>query len=155
MRSTVRRTIDLSLGVAAAALLALLVAPWRVAPLPGGTGDGTPRPAARASELRASASDVPPETVLRLFSGGASLSAPAASSGRSAAAAVEAPWLRYMGRSSDPDGTTHVYVKDEKSGRVIRATRDRALNGWVLVEETEERLILANDDDERYAVSKR
>jgi len=155
MRSTARRTIDLSLGVAAAALFALLVVPWRVAPLPDGDRGGTPQPAARASERPASASVVQPEAIVRLFTGSASAPAAAAARSRSATAAVEAPWLRYMGRSSDPDGTTHVYVKDAKSGRVIRATRDRALNGWVLVEETEERLLLENDDGERYEVSTR
>ena len=65
----------------------------------------------------------------------------------------DAPWLRYIGRSSDPDGTAHVYVKDTRSGKVIRATRGVALDGWILVSEDPAGLTLRHGDD-LYAVSK-
>jgi hypothetical protein len=154
MSPTMRRAADLALGAAAAAFLALLVAPWRQAPLPGAVDGADPQPAARVSAQPESGTDVPPEAVLRLFTGGVPATTAASAPGLPAAAPVAAPWLRYMGRSSDPDGTSHVYVKDTKSGKVIRATRGQVLNGWILVAEDAEGLTLRFGDD-LYAVSTR
>jgi hypothetical protein len=153
MRLPMRRVVELALGAAAAALLVLLVVPWKAAPLPGVTGSGSspqPQPETARQETRTA---VPPETILRLFTG-ARPATPAIAAPSPDAKPVDAPWLRYMGRSSAPDGTMHVYVKDTKSGKVIRATRGEALDGWALVSEDASGLILQHDD-ELYAVSKK
>jgi hypothetical protein len=154
MRPTMRRAVDLALGAAAAALLVLLVAPQREAPPAGAAGGEAPAPVARAGEPSESGTDVPPGAVLRLFTGGVPVATVAAAPGPPAAAPVEAPWLRYLGRSSDADGTAHVYVKDTKSGKVIRATRGEVLNGWIIVAEDSESLTLRCGDD-LYTVGKR
>jgi hypothetical protein len=151
MRLPMRRVVELALGAAAAALLALLAVPWKPEPLPGAAGGGSSPPPPREAARREPGTAVPPETILRLFTGGG----PEASAVSSPAAKpIDAFWLRYMGRSSAPDGTTYVYVKDTESGKVIRATRAEALDGWILVSEDESGLTLQHGDD-RYAVSKR
>lgn len=152
MRLPMRRVIDLALGAAAAALLVLLVAPWKAAPLPGATGSGSspqPQPEAVRIDTRTA---VPPDTILRLFTGGGPAT-PAAGAPSPGAKPLDASWLRYMGRSSAPDGTTSVYVKDTISGKVIRATRGGALDGWILVSEDASGLTLRHGDD-LYAVAK-
>ncbi|OHD68456.1 MAG: hypothetical protein A2177_03495 [Spirochaetes bacterium RBG_13_68_11] len=148
-----QRVVDLALGAAAAALLVLLAVPWKAAPLPGATGNGPspqPQPEAARHETRTT---VPPDAILRLFTGGGPAAAARAAPSPDAKP-VDASWLRYMGRSSAPDGTTSVYVKDTKSGKVIRATRGEALDGWILVSEDASGLTLQHGDD-LYAVSKK
>ncbi len=151
MRLPMRRAAELALGAAAAALLVLLVVPWKAAPLPGAAGSGSspqPQPEIARQQTRIA---VPPDTILRLFTG-ARPAAQARAAPSPEAKPVDASWLRYMGRSSAPDGTTHVYVKDTKSGKVIRATRGEALDGWTLVSEDASGLMLQYGD-ELYAVS--
>jgi hypothetical protein len=153
MRRPVQRAVELALGAAAAALLVLLVLPWREAPLPHAADSGGPAPASREGTPPESGSVVPPEAILRLFTGAKPVAAET-QVGPPVVKPVDAPWLRYMGRSSAPDGTAHVYVKDTKSGKVIMASRGMALDGWILVAEDADTLTLANGGDV-YSVSKR
>jgi hypothetical protein len=153
MRLPMRRAVELALGAAAAALLVLLVIPWKETPLPGAADVGTSTPASRERVQPERGAGVQPETIVRLFTGGRP-AAPASPAPPPDVTPIDAPWLRYMGRSSDPDGTLHVYVKDTKSGKVINATRGEARNGWILVAEGAEGLTLRNGG-ELYAVSKR
>jgi hypothetical protein len=152
MRLSVRRAVELALGTAAAALAVLLAVPWETASQPRiaaaaslpPTQQGDARPVPEAAVL--------PEAVVRLFTGVPAAAAPAAPP--PSPRPIDAPWLRYVGRSSAPDGTTHVYVKDTKSERVIRATRGEVLDGWMLVAEDASSLTLRHGD-ELYAVAKR
>ena len=152
MRLPMRRVVDLALGAAAAALLVFLAAPWKAAPLPGATGSGSPPQPQPEAARRETRTTVLPDAILRLFTGGGPTT-PITAAPPPALKPVEAAWLRYMGRSSAPDGTAHVYVKDTKSGKVIRATRGAALDGWILVSEDASGLTLRHGDD-LYAVSK-
>jgi hypothetical protein len=150
-----RRIAELALGVTTVALLVLLMVPWKAATLPGITAGASSGTLPREAERYEPRNVVPPETILRLFTGGGP-PAPAREAllPSPAAQPIDASWLRYMGRSSAQDGKTHVYVKDTISGKVIRATRAEALNGWILVSEDASGLLLQHGDD-LYAVSKR
>jgi hypothetical protein len=153
MRRSKQRIVELALGTAAAALLVLLVAPWKAVPLPGDAGNGSSPQPQREAARHETATRVPPEAVLRLFTGGGPAT-PARTATSAGAKPIDASWLRYMGRSSTPDGTTNVYVKDTQTGMVIRATRGAAHDGWVLVSEDAAGLTLRHGDD-LYAVNKR
>lgn len=74
--------------------------------------------------------------------------------GQPAKPPADAPWLRYLGRSGSPDGTSWCFVKDTRSGKVIKAAFGAASHGWSLVAEDANRVILKRGDD-LYSVSKR
>ena len=65
-----------------------------------------------------------------------------------------APWLRYMGRSTGPDGSASVYLKDTNSGKVVRAALGATVAGWTLISEDDAGLVLTFGEG-LYSVSKR
>ena len=166
MRLSMRRLVEAILGLAAAALLALLVVPWKEAPLPAVAAAGHTDTLASAGETRASTTLASPEAILTIFAGRPALKpvpakAPAAAPMTQKPEPQPAPrmpvaasWLRYMGRSSAGDGASSVWLKDTKSGKVIRAALGATLNGWTLLSEDDAGLVLTHDED-LYAVSKR
>ncbi len=78
-----------------------------------------------------------------MFGGRPAVRTPAAPAAR---APVDAPWLQYLGRSQSVDGTTTVFLKDTKTGRLISATRADTPGAWVIVDEQGTTLIVKNGD---------
>jgi hypothetical protein len=101
--------------------------------------------------------EIPPEDVEALFVGRPPVAARAGAASAGAAVSadpVAANWLRYLGRSTAPDGTTQVFVKDTRSGAVISAARGRVVDGWTLVDEDGASVTLGRGN-ERYSVPRR
>jgi hypothetical protein len=157
MQLSIRKVVEPALALAAAVLLALLVVPWEEPQLPSAAASRqSAKPKAQA-ELQAARYVASTDAVVTLFVGKQAPKAAAASATPTQPVAKPvsaAPWLRYMGRSSAADGKSYVYVKDTKSGKVIRAAQAEAVNGWTLVSEDDEGLVLKSGED-LYAVSKR
>jgi len=153
MRLSMRRAVEMALGAAAAALAVLLAVPWDTASQPRIAAAASPPPTQQGDARPAPAAAGQPEAIVRLFTGRVPATA-ASAAPLPSSRAIDAPWLRYVGRSSTPDGTTQVYVKDTKSERVIRATRAEVLDGWMLVAEDASSLTLRHGD-ELYTVAKR
>jgi hypothetical protein len=146
------RAAEAGLGLAALVLIGVLVAPWRVPPLPDPTAAG--RSPSRTLPAGAAAVVQPstPEAILPLLVG-----RPAPK----AAAPVPVPtppqqatWMRYLGRSQSADGATQVYMKDTKTGKLITASKDAGADGWVLVQEQADTILVKNGDTV-YSVGKR
>jgi len=157
------RVLEPALGLAAAALLALLIVPWTEKPLPLVAAKARANVPARQAEALAGPRALAPDAILPLFVGRAvPKPAPVAPPAPQPAPVAQpapkvpaaAPWLRYMGRSTAPDGTSSVYLKDTRTGKVLRAAQGVALGGWTLVSEDDAGLVLANGED-LYAVNKR
>ncbi len=156
MRSSILHLVEIVLLAAILLMAAFLLAPWNEGPLPGADAGTPAAPSAAEGAPPDSRTDVAPELLVPLFLG-------KRPSGKTEVARdmhipvtkpVDAPWLRYVGRSSSEDGKSFVFVKDTRSGKVIRATRGEYLNGWMLGEEDDFSLVLQNADG-RYLVNKR
>jgi hypothetical protein len=152
MRLAMHRAAEAALGLAALVLVGVLVAPWREPPLPDPSAAGkspvrtVPVGAAAASQAS------PPEVILPLLVG-----RPAPRAAAQAAAPtppVDASWMRYLGRSQSADGATQVYMKDTKSGKLITASKNAGADGWVLVQELADKILVKNGDTV-YSVGKR
>jgi hypothetical protein len=158
MKSSIRTTAEAVLGLAALALFILLVLPRREQPLsrpPAGDTD-TALPA--AAGVPAHTQPVPPEAILPLLVGTpvrkpAGIAAPVVQ-GQPVQPPADAPWLRYLGRSGSPDGTSWCFVKDTRSGKVIKAAFGAASPGWSIVKDDANRVVLKSGDN-LYSVSKR
>lgn len=147
------------LAAAAAGLLAMTVLPSRRAAVgpsaPRGASEAVPAPAA------ASAPSAPadPDAVVALFYGApAVIQAPPQSVGEAKpeeapVKPVEAPWLSYVGYFSGMDGKPFHYVKDSRSGRLIKVARDLA-SDWILVEDAADRIVVRHGGDV-YAVARK
>ncbi len=160
MQSWIRRILEPLLAVAAAALLVILVVPWKETALPAlGAKAAAASPPAHAPgpEL---ARAVAPDAILPLFVGRQVQkptpppAPPAPQAQPAPKRPVAATWLRYMGRSAAPDGTSSVYLKDTRSGKVLKAAQGVAMGGWLLLSEDEATLVLSYGED-LYSVSKR
>ena len=158
MKSSIRTAAEAILGLAALALFILLVLPRRQLPLPrppaGDTDIALPAAAGASDHAHA----VPLEAILPLFIGtpkrkAAVIAAPVVQ-GPPVRPSTDASWLRYLGRSGSPDGTSCCFVKDTRSGKVIKATLGAASQGWSIVEDDANRVVLKSGDD-LYSVSKR
>ena len=155
-------SLEVVLGLAVVALLALLVFPWGKLPLPAMGARAQTVLAARAAEVQTQTGTVSVDAILPLFVGRkAPKPAPAVAAPEPAPAPqpapkapVAAPWMRYMGRSTASDGSSSVYLKDSKSGKVVRAAPGVSVGGWTLVSEDEAGLVLSFGED-LYLVSKR
>jgi len=66
---------------------------------------------------------------------------------------LEAPWLSYVGHFSGMDGKPFYYVKDSRSGRLIKVSRDDT-SDWILVEDAAERIVVRHGDG-LYAVPRK
>jgi len=154
MRRTTALVAEIALALAAAALLVALAVPWPPVPDPVVVAV-VPRVEATSSPAPGPRAEIQPEDVEALFVGRPPVAARAGAA-RVAASAdpVTADWLRYLGRSRAPDGTTQVFVKDTRCGAVIAAVRGRVVDGWTLVDEDGASVTLGRGD-ERYAVSRR
>jgi len=158
MKSSIRTAAEAVLGLAALALLILLVLPRRQLPLPRAPAGNTDTAPSAAAGISAPVQVIPPEAILPLLVGTpvkkpAGSAAPVAQ-GLPAKPPADAPWLRYLGRSGSPDGTSWCFVKDTRSGKVIKAAFGAALHGWSIVEDDANRVVLKSGDD-FYSVSKR
>ena len=138
------------LALAVIVLLALLIVPWKQQPLPRPPAAGSASSVAPPAALPAAAGPASPESILPIFIGrpAASASAPAAKP------PVDAPWLLYLGHSSAPDGSVTWFVKDTRTGKVIRASKTEGADGWAVVEEKDTSLLLKKGSD-LYTVVKR
>jgi len=67
---------------------------------------------------------------------------------------ADAPWLSYLGFYSGAPGKSYYLLKDARTGRVIQVSQTGISNGWCLVEVSEKRLVVRNNDDV-YIVNKR
>jgi hypothetical protein len=152
MRSSMPRVAEVVLALAAAVLLAALAAPWPGPELPSAAPAAVAPPPVPERAVTGPWTTVPPESVVALFVERQPQTAEP--SARAAAPSRPAPWLRYLGRSSDADGTTRVFVKDTRSGAVIAAVRGRENNGWTLVDEDGTSVTLRRGD-ELYSVPRR
>jgi hypothetical protein len=150
MQSVRLRIAEAALGLGIVVLLALLIAPWKQQALPRPPAAGGAPSAATPAGLPASASPTSPESILPIFIGrpAASASAPAAKP------PVDATWLQFLGHSSAPDGSVTWYVKDTRTGKIIRASKTEGADGWTMVEEKDTSLLLKNAGV-LYAVVKR
>ena len=156
MRSSIHHLAEIALLAAILFMAAFVAAPWKEQPLPG-ADVGTPAaPSTAEGAQRDSRTVVAPELLVPLFLGKepSATTAVVRSPQASTPKPVDAAWLRYVGRSSADDGKSYVYVKDTRTGKVIRATRGEYVNGWILRTEDDSNLVLENADG-RYLVSKR
>jgi hypothetical protein len=150
MLSARPRVAESVLGLGIIVLLAFLIVPWKQRPLPRPPAAGAASSVAPPTALPAAASPASPESILPIFIGrpAASASAPAGKP------PLDAPWLQYLGHSSAPDGSVTWYVKDTRSGKIIRASKTEGADGWAVVEEKDTSLLLKNGSD-LYTVVKR
>jgi hypothetical protein len=158
MKSSIQTAAEAVLGLTALALLILLAYPRRDTPLPRPPAGDTDMALPSAAGVSSVTQAVPPETILALFEG-ARVTKPAGSAApivkaEPAHPPTDAPWLRYLGRSGFPDGTSWYFVKDTRSGRVIKAAFGAVSPGWSIVEDDTNRVVLKSGDD-LYSVSKR
>ena len=158
MKSSIRMAAEAILGLAALALLIILVLPPRQPSMPRPPAADVDLALPAAVGVSAHAQAVPPEAIIRLFVGTpvrkpAGFAAPIAK-GPPAHPPADAPWLRYLGRSGSPDGRSWCFVKDTRSGKVIKAAFGAASPGWSIVEDDANRVVLKSGDD-LYRVSKR
>ncbi len=123
-------------------------------------GDALPDPSAAAAAPagsvfeggRPAAQPAAPEAILTLLVG---RQAPkAAAPAPATVPPQQAPWMKYLGRAFAADGSTQVYLKDTKTGRLMTATRDAGAGRWVLVQEQDDAVIVKNGDT-AYSVGKR
>jgi hypothetical protein len=152
MRLAMHRAAEAALGVAALALIAVLVAPLRAPALPDPSAAGRSPAKSAPAGAAAAAQPAVPEDILPLLVG-----RPAPKAAAPAPAPVPpqpAAWMKYLGRSLAADGSTQVYLKDTKTGRLVTATRDAGAGGWVLVQEQADTVIVKNGDTV-YSVGKR
>jgi hypothetical protein len=156
MRSSIQRIAETGLGLLIVCLLGLLLIPWRKTPMPTPTSKNNDQSIPAPRSPPSPSTDGDPETILRLFVGTPAPRgpAPAASSPTPAKPATNAPWLRYVGYSSASDGTACLYLKDTKTGKMIKLVRGEALNGWSIIDDQGEMLMVKNGDDV-YSVAKR
>ena len=147
MRPTTARIVEALLAAGAAALVAVLAAPWP-APRPAATAETAAR-IHPGEEVRDTGGlpRLPPSALVGLFPSG-----PVAPAPRPPAPA-EAPWLRYVGSSRDGTKASW-YVKDTRSGRIMSLTTGVARAGWRVVEDRGG-LLVVGDGDTLYAVTKR
>ena len=158
MKSSIRTAAEAILGLAALALFILLVLPPRQPPMPRPPAADADIALPAAPDVLAHTQSVPPEAILPLFVGTPArkptgIAAPVVQ-GAPAHPPADAPWFRYLGRSGSPDGTSWCFVKDTRSGRVIKAAFGAASRGWSIVEDDANRVVLKSGD-ELYSVSKR
>jgi hypothetical protein len=145
MRWSMPRIAEAGLALAAVVLFAALAAPWPEPELPTAATGAVPDAPVTERAVTAPWTTVPPESVVALFV--ERLPKAAGPAARATAPSQPAPWLRYLGRSSDADGTTRVFVKDTRSGAVIAAVRGREKNGWTLVDEDGTSVTLRRGDE--------
>jgi hypothetical protein len=154
MRRTTALVAEIALALAAAALLVALAVPWPPVPDPD-VVPVAPRAEATSPPSPEPRAEIAPGDIEALFVGRLPVAARAAATREAVSAdPVAADWLRYLGRSRAPDGTTQVFVKDTRSGAVITAARGRVVDGWTLVEEDGVSVTLGRGD-ERYSVPRR
>jgi len=147
-----KRAIEAALCVLILALAALLAIPWRAAE-PGARPPvaGNAQPEADEEPGLSPASE-PVDAVATLF--GAGRTAPAVGSAPRGSAPIDAAWLKYLGFASGEEGASRFYLKDSRSGKLIRVSPGSAAGGWTLVESLPDRLIVKNSGS-LYSVSKR
>lgn len=157
MKSSIKRTAEAILALAAIGMLAALVVPWPQGKLtiaPGGERAQVPQAAAGDARRIESA---PPDALLTLFvkkTPVPSAPRPARAPGSVEKKPVDAPWLNYLGYSSGADGKPLHFFKDTRTGRLIKLSKGETSGGWALVEIGESRFVLKNNDD-LYIVTKR
>ena len=152
MRLATRSIIEGFLGLAALALIAALVVPWKEPGLPGSIG---PNPSLSPSTTSAPASAAvaaAPDDVLTIFIGKPAVHAAPAPA--PAKPPIAATWLRYLGRSKSPEGVTWVFLKDTRTGKLIQASAGDSSDGWTIVQDQDGTLVLKNGVDV-YSVVKR
>ncbi len=141
MRLAPVRVGEAALGLGVLVLLVLLIVPWKEQALPKPAAADTSFSTLPPASLPAAPSPASPESILPIFIG-----RPAAQSAPVPAAKspVEGTWLLYLGRSRAPDGTVTWFVKDTKTGKIIKAAKDEGADGWTMVEEKDNSLLLKN-----------
>jgi hypothetical protein len=154
MKASIQRAIEVFFGLIILSLLVLLVVPWHQEKMP--SRSATPRVIQTQTPDAAGdpASVLPVDAVLTLFADRARPAAVRTAAAPPAKTIAEAPWLKYMGFASGADGASWWYVKDTKTGKVIRLSQGQSVAGWTIVENGDERLVIKNGDD-LYSVSKR
>jgi hypothetical protein len=154
MKSSMQRAIEVLLGLIILGLLVLLVVPWHQQKMPPRSATScVPQPTA-VDATGVSASVLPVDAVLTLFADRERPSPARAPVAPPAKTATEAAWLTYMGFASGADGASWSYVKDTRTGKVIRLSQGQCVAGWCIVENVDERLVIKNGED-LYSVSKR
>ncbi len=153
MRRSAHRAIEALLCLAIVGLLVVEIVPWRRPSLPTRATRASPIASSPEDPPDHAASAAPVDTVLRLFTDRVTVPARAPSLPQ-AKAPVDAPWLKYMGFASTAEGALSWYVKDTKTGRMIRVSQGQTVGGWTVVESATDRLVLKNGE-ELYSVSKR
>ncbi len=157
MKLSKQTIIEASLSLAALALLAALLIPWR-----------QPNPAEEPSKtLAGNAEDLPgaalapahvsPDALYGLFASKAS--APRETTPKTVAPAgvkksADAPWLKYIGNIKGAEGKSYYFFKDTRSNRSISLSMGETVNGWTLLEIQEKTFVLKNNED-IYTVNKR
>jgi hypothetical protein len=153
MRFLTQRRVEAALAIAVLTLLAVLLVPWREAPLEPMKGNaGTTVSAMPAAEGR-KAARAAPEAVLSLFIG----RAPAAQARTTAAVEkkpMDAPWLNYLGYYAVAEGKPYYWFKDTRTGRVIKVSKGQDSGEWVLLEISGDTMLL-KCNNELYTVNKR
>jgi hypothetical protein len=152
---------EVFLAASAVCLLALAVVPAR-------RTASAPRPERQAAVNAAMPAATPsapapadPDAIVSLFyrepPRGTQAPTVAPAEGKPAAAApvkpMEVAWLSYIGYFSGADGKPFFYIKDSRSGRLIRITTGEATD-WTLVEAAEDRIVVRHDGTV-YAVARK
>jgi hypothetical protein len=152
MKPWIRALPEMLLVAAAACLLVLVVVPApRTASAPE-----RQRPSARSASAPPAAASSPlpaePDAIVSLFYREPPRKTPAPPgipaetepSAPEPVKPVEAPWLSYVGYFSGADGRPFFYVKDARSGRLIKIATGEA-SDWTLVEAAEDRIVVRNE----------
>jgi hypothetical protein len=155
MRSTIQRVIEAALCAVILGLLILLAVPWHRQKSDDRSITTSVAHTASADAPGLSPSLLPIETVLLLFTDRRGTPAPRATAAPAPAATpTDAPWLKYLGFASGADGTSWWYLKDSRTGKLIKVQKDKVTGGWSVIENSTDRLVVRNGDS-LYSVSKR
>ena len=150
-----QRGIEAALCLLIMGLLVVLVVPWRNQVAMEKPASEAPSQQEEITAPDLSLSLEPVDAVATLFVGRkAPVTAPVAAPAPKAVPPTDEPWLKYLGFASGVDGASWWYIKDTKRGKLIRVSSEMSADGWKVVENQPERLVVRNGDS-LYSVSKR
>ncbi len=154
MKWSMQRIAEATLGICILGLGVMLAVPGQARGPQGPSSDERLMPVEPDPDVSAAASLPSPEELAAIFVGGDAFRQPTTPV-RTAPPrpAVDAAWIRFIGYSRASDGALCFFFKDTRSAKLFTVIPGAASEGWTLVENSKDRIILSRDD-QRYVVSK-